>query len=95
MALPSPGARETALAMENDMTEEEPPVLVEEKSSLSSGATTRRASQFFRHGSLLTDGSVDTVRTVQTAQLGRVDEERLIYEPSSFHERGELTEENW
>ena len=41
--------------------------LPEEKSSLSSGATTRRASQFFRHGSLLTDGSVDSVRTVQTA----------------------------
>ena len=39
-------------------TQVEPPI--EEKSSLSSGATTRRASQFFRHGSLLTDGSVDT-----------------------------------
>ena len=95
MALPSPGARETALAMENDMDEEPSPVLVEEKSSLSSGATTRRASQFFRHGSLLTDGSVDTVRTVATTQLGRVDEERLVYEPSSFHEKGEITEENW
>ena len=35
------------------------------------------------------------MRTVQTAQRGRVDEERLIYEPSSFHERGEITEENW
>ena len=99
MALPSPGARETALAMEHDMrngtSSWRPTVLVEEKSSLSSGATTRRASQFFRHGSLLTEGSVDTVRTVATTQLGRVDEEKLIYEPSSFHERGEITEENW
>ena len=47
-------------------TQVEPPI--EEKSSLSSGATTRRASQFFRYGSLLTDGSVDTVRTVATVQ---------------------------
>ena len=35
------------------------------------------------------------MRTVASAQLGRVDEEHLIYEPSSFHERGEITEENW
>ena len=32
---------------------------------------------------------------MRSSQLGRVDEEHLVYEPSSFHEKGEITDENW
>jgi hypothetical protein len=38
---------------------------------------------------------VVVVRITRASTQGRVDEERLIYEPSSFHEKGEITEENW